>query len=62
MWNTLKTSNIFTIETSFFGYNFNNKSENIINFHPNNLCDYGADIAKAIYAYSSKDKKEFALA
>lgn len=52
MWRILKdTPNVFTIETSYFGYRDKYQSNAFVQFNPNNLTNYGTNILDSIYHY-----------
>jgi hypothetical protein len=48
MWKILKTPNVFTIETSYYGYKEKN-SNILIEFNPNSLTNYGTNIVQSIH-------------
>ena len=48
MWKTIKTPNVFTIETSYYGYKEKN-SNVLIEFNPNSLTNYGTNIVQSIH-------------
>lgn len=50
MWRMMKTPNVYTVETSYYGYHDQQKNM-FIEFNPNNLTNYGGNIVSAIYHY-----------
>jgi hypothetical protein len=49
VWEIINTPNVFTIETSFHGYEKHFKTEH---FLPNDLFNLGNEIARTMYLYT----------
>lgn len=61
VWYSQETVNVFTLETSAFGYFDKSKQHVVINFTPFNLAKIGRQLVKSVYIYESKDHSEFDL-
>lgn len=59
MWYSLSSSNVFTVETSAFGYADKSRAQMVVNFTPQNLVKFGQDVLKAVYAHENQDDSEY---
>ncbi len=57
LWEIIDTINIYTIETSFYGYEKHNRIEH---FHPKDLNNLGKEIIRTLYLFKvGEDPEKF---
>eukprot|EP00825_Cyclidium_porcatum_P051625 TRINITY_DN9566_c0_g1_i4.p1 TRINITY_DN9566_c0_g1~~TRINITY_DN9566_c0_g1_i4.p1 ORF type:complete len:638 (-),score=92.13 TRINITY_DN9566_c0_g1_i4:103-2016(-) len=61
MWYNFSTSNVFTIETSAFGYLDKTHPQSVINFTPQNLARYGSEIVRSLYVNENQEDSDYNL-